>query len=863
MSFASALKAGRVEGWHAHYCDYERLLRLVKACERSASSATAASDELVFVRQCERELSKVIFFLNGQVEEVRTRFGVLKQQCEQLPRRSGHYEASLHATTASAGSSSSGGGGATSCGGGAPRAPLLAGADSWASSNIAAGLAEVAGASGAAGTASDGGDTSTAAGGGQAQPAAFASKAARASARSAYVLLYREARHLESYVLLNSTAFVKAAKKFRNARGASPLVASGLLGPAGELRLHLDAAGGGGGSINGSSSSSSSPAAVRPPDVAPADAGGGVVVGGVGVGGVGGVSGVGGVGVGGGSVVGSIGGSGGGSIGGGSGSACLAADGLGVDARMQAVEACAKGGFGEASGLVSTLLEELEASCGATFHGATASAAEVRAHLLLRLPAESPAGGGAVPRQGFLLGWRVGGATLLLAWLGWDLLIDERLRPDTYCEKKVPGYSLWQDPAIHVYHFSAALLLLEWCWCGMLIVWRRSRINFPFLLELPQTGRTTADNLASASLHSMLFALNMLLFFKVHHHDVFTEQSMHRWNRALPMLLCLGVFVSLVHPWRTRKQIWRLFGEVLIGFFKPVRFVHVFFADWLTSVVKVWVTMAYAACYYTTGEGLNECPQPSNIRQCEQNPVFLNLVLPVLSTLPYVIRLLQCLRMYLDTHKRFPHLANAWKYCFALLIVVIGATHQQWKHLPATGSDIITNLWIVTYAISTSYTYSWDVFMDWGLSFKDGRPYVFACAPLRRDRRMIHPTSWVPYYLAVGADVFLRFLWTLTLAPTTLPFGDFVNYQVKPLLSFAEIMRRAMWSLFRVENEHLNSTLAYKSVPIVPLHFERGAPPRPPEDPSEGPSYRAVALEVFLFIATVLLCYVLSYITHS
>ena len=188
----------------------------------------------------------------------------------------------------------------------------------------------------------------------------------------------------------------------------------------------------------------------------------------------------------------------------------------------------------------------------------------------------------------------------------------------------------------------------------------------------------------------MLFALNMLLFFKVHHHDVFQSESLHRANRALPLLLCIGVFASLIFPWRERKQIWILFGDVLLGFFRPVRFVHVFFADWLTSVVKVWVTMAYATCFYTTGEGFNECPQPSNIQQCEQNPVFVNLVLPVLSTLPYVIRLLQCLRMYLDTRKRFPHLANAWKYCFALLIIVIGSTHQSWA--PARHRHgIITN----------------------------------------------------------------------------------------------------------------------------------------------------------------------------
>ena len=790
MSFAHAFKASRVEGWQAQYCDYDTLVRLVERCRKGGRSTSFAADEQSFVVQCEIEYRKVEGFLVQQIEELRTRLSVLSQQCERLPRRSGSTDSSLHDPSAGSGQSFANGG-ADAIG----TAPLLAAAECDATQTAAA----TAGSSSSAATvstnhsgSSSGRSGSDAAG--QLLPAAFPSKAARASVRSAFVLLYREARHLESYALLNAAAFAKAAHKFRKARaGVVPLVTCGV-GVADTRSLA-----GVGCSIN---------RADPPRSPSPLS---------------------------------------------------------GTDERLDVIERGAACGFGdELASRVGCLQEQIEAAFRMAFFGVHAPPAEARTHLLLRLPAESPAGGGAVPRRGFLLGWRVGGATLLLVWLGWDLLIDERLRPDTYCQRKVPGYSLWQDPAIHVYHFAAALLLLEWCWCGMLIVWRRSRINFPFLLELPQTGRTAADNLASAAIHSMLFALNMLLFFKVHHHDVFQSESLHRANRALPLLLCIGVFASLIFPWRERKQIWILFGDVLLGFFRPVRFVHVFFADWLTSVVKVWVTMAYATCFYTTGEGFNECPQPSNIQQCEQNPVFVNLVLPVLSTLPYVIRLLQCLRMYLDTRKRFPHLANAWKYCFALLIIVIGSTHQSWKHLPVTGTSIITNLWIATYAISTLYTYSWDVFMDWGLSFKDGRPYVFACAPLRRDRRMIHPTSWMPYYLAVGADVFLRFLWTLTLAPSHLPFGDFVNYKVKPLLSFAEILRRAMWSLFRVENEHLNSTLAYKSVPIVPLHLdERAAPPTPADNLTEGPSYVAVGLEVTAFIVAVLTCYILSYATHS
>jgi hypothetical protein len=56
--------------------------------------------------------------------------------------------------------------------------------------------------------------------------------------------------------------------------------------------------------------------------------------------------------------------------------------------------------------------------------------------------------------------------------------------------------------------------------CALLLIWRKSRINFSFLLELPDNGRTEADNVASASLHTLLFSVSMLLFWKIHHHDI-------------------------------------------------------------------------------------------------------------------------------------------------------------------------------------------------------------------------------------------------------------------------------------------------------------------------------------------------------
>ena len=64
------------------------------------------------------------------------------------------------------------------------------------------------------------------------------------------------------------------------------------------------------------------------------------------------------------------------------------------------------------------------------------------------------------------------------------------------------------------------------------------------------------------------------------------------------------------------------------------------------------------------------------------------------------------------------------------------------------------------------------------------------------------------YYAAIVIDFVLRFLWTLTLVPYThnVKFQDTPIYDViDNFLGPIEILRRSMWAVFRVENEHLHS----------------------------------------------------------
>jgi hypothetical protein len=424
-------------------------------------------------------------------------------------------------------------------------------------------------------------------------------------------------------------------------------------------------------------------------------------------------------------------------------------------------------------------------------------------------------------------------------------------------------------------------------------------------------GAAPREIVAAASTCTVLFALNMLCFVKVNHEDLDLfdrSETIHALHRALPCALLLGCAAGLLLPWRRRRSLWALLRDTLLTPCRGVRFVpparvepaiswprapdllarrlcdanspqvHVFVADWLTSLVKVFAGAAHIGCVYASGEGFERCAQTSS-SVCYGSPAFA-VVLPLISSLPLLLRLLQCLRVYAHTGKRFPHVANGLKYCFALCIVVLGSTHAEWKRGTADGDgdldDTLARLgqvaWVASYVVSTLYTYSWDVFMDWGLKRpRRGQPWR-----LLRERRLLCAARW-PYYVAVGADLVLRFLWTLTLAPGSTPFGSFVNDSIVPALAYLEVVRRSMWSAIRIENEQINNTMGYRRVEVVPLAFDRAEDDDDDDDDddergsaaeaaAEGAPRRRctlMALEIGGCIALVALVYIVAYVSRS
>jgi len=95
---------------------------------------------------------------------------------------------------------------------------------------------------------------------------------------------------------------------------------------------------------------------------------------------------------------------------------------------------------------------------------------------------------------------------------------------------------------------------------------------------------------------------------------------------------------------------------------------------------------------------------------------------------------------------------------------------------------------------------------------------------LFQDRRGLRPELMYPigwYYAAIGLDLVLRFLWIFTLMPTTAnPYYIQTNdVWFVAIIACAELTRRAMWALFRVENAQISKKCEFLDFLYVPMLF--------------------------------------------
>lgn len=117
-------------------------------------------------------------------------------------------------------------------------------------------------------------------------------------------------------------------------------------------------------------------------------------------------------------------------------------------------------------------------------------------------------------------------------------------------------------------------------------------------------------------------------------------------------------------------------------------------------------------------------------------------------------------------------------------------------------------LFIVLNLISTFYSYSWDIYMDWGL-FRSNE----------RGKRCLREKLLYPvwfYYFAMGSNLLMRFIWVLPLFNEAYPQWMIDSQLVVFFMSVVEGLRKTQWALIRIENENVNNFERYRNILQIP-----------------------------------------------
>ena len=140
---------------------------------------------------------------------------------------------------------------------------------------------------------------------------------------------------------------------------------------------------------------------------------------------------------------------------------------------------------------------------------------------------------------------------------------------------------------------------------------------------------------------------------------------------------------------------------MIVSPFSQVRFIEVYVGDVLTSMVKTIVDLEYTICFYITGDFLLSQPQTCLYpnKYCTHTiPIKHNLTLsirvlpPILSFLPLGWRMLQCLRVFVETKRvtgvwQWKHVANACKYLVGFGVIFFSALHENLYNLSYAGTS--------------------------------------------------------------------------------------------------------------------------------------------------------------------------------
>jgi len=393
-----------------------------------------------------------------------------------------------------------------------------------------------------------------------------------------------------------------------------------------------------------------------------------------------------------------------------------------------------------------------------------------------------------------------------------------------------------------VFRVVFSVLLVLWCLGFVAKACDKADINHMFILRSDPKCRVTSEWFFSRA--SMLTAL-WIITFGVYVIDYKWEVVPTVWSKTgfnrrssghfvlYPSILLACTVAGFLMPSaicrnRYKCGVLHSVGRIVAAPLFPVDFGDNIVGDVLTSLAKPMQDIPEALCYLFQSH-----PQTEDMLQrfahyghtC--NEAAMQWLLPLIAGLPYLWRGLQCLRRYRDSvankNMDITHLFNFGKYMACLGVVLAGA-------ICPTRIGIIA----VVSVVATAYAGFWDIAIDGGLGYDDlvsrytGDDMLEQNGQSGQTRKPGRCLSRRVYWACIILDILLRCTWVFTLMPPHVITKHLVRRVVWVcVISSAEVVRRGMWAVLRIENEQISNASGFRALLWVPSRLNAGARPKP------------------------------------
>ncbi|XP_072748891.1 solute carrier family 53 member 1 isoform X2 [Anoplolepis gracilipes] len=346
--------------------------------------------------------------------------------------------------------------------------------------------------------------------------------------------------------------------------------------------------------------------------------------------------------------------------------------------------------------------------------------------------------------------------------------------------------------------YRGPLLMIEFLFLMGINVygWRSSGVNHVLIFELdPRNHLSEQHIIEMATILGLVWSVSILGFL---YSDTLGVPPF-----VQPVLFYALLALFLFNPTRTLRheaRFWtlRVMGRIFCAPFFYVGFADFWLADQLNSLHTVFLDFQYFVCFYIQNSSWTDV---TDTETCIMRELSMR---PFVVCLPAWFRFAQCLRRYRDTKEAFPHLLNAVKYATSFFVVIFSYLHlTNKKYYVLSTENPYFYLWLTVSFVSSCFTYTWDVKLDWGLFDSSPGENKFL-------REEIVYSSPYYYYFAMVEDFILRFGWAFSLSLTEMGYvhADLMVSIVAPL----EVFRRFLWNYFRLENEHLYNVGKFRAV---------------------------------------------------